>query len=130
MAGLTRAETTRLYLPSTKDEPEERRLWVDVRSRLYLSDKANVALEEDSGRKLVSAIASIIDSWNLTDEGGEPVSPTFDWVDAMDENDFLFLSEWANTNLAQEPEKLSDQENLTSSATSPVAETTVSPTIL
>lgn len=123
-------ETTRLYLPSTKDEPEESRLWVDVRTRLKLSDKANVALEDNMGRKFVAVVVAIINDWNLTDKDGSHVPPSFDWVDnEMEEEDFIFLSDWAKENLAKEPETLSDQENLTSSATSPAAETTISPTI-
>lgn len=83
-------ETTRHYLPSTENLPEEERAWVDMRERVVAEDIARGNM--GGANQLTIGLTSFIAAWNFTTEDEvTPVPINTDTVGLMDPRDFNFL---------------------------------------
>ncbi len=126
--------TTKLYLPSTKDEPNEAdRAFVVIRSKLRGGNIVDISeMEGGNILKGLAALTFLIESWNYT-EDGTPNSPMIpiseDSIRKLDDDDFGFLSEWALAHVINKPVGLTDEQKKSSMSTSPTSLTdTIPPT--
>ena len=113
-------KTVKLWLPSTKNEPNEAdRGWVKVRSKLLGGDLVDIDGIDGNAKKGLFALTRIIQEWNLTDdEAGQHVADiTEDNLRELSDDDFNYLSEWVMENIIKSREGVSDDEKKTSSST-------------
>lgn len=131
MPSLKKVETTRLYIPSTKDAPNEAdRIWVDVKSSLLLSDFGSLG-DGNQIDQTLDLLSKVIVDWNLTVDGSEEKLPvTKENVDAFGGqyiSDFSFLGEWISEHVAKNMTGLEDNEKKTSLSISVATEPTETP---
>lgn len=132
MPSLKKVEEVKVYLPSTKDEPNEAdRVWCKMRTVTKLSDVG----EMDEGNQMlqkVQLLHSFIVDWNLTvsNEDTTKLPVTVDNVDAycgQNLSDFLFLAGWVQDQMDKNKVGLSTDEKKTSSGISVATEPTETP---
>lgn len=83
--------TKRLYLPSTKDLPEEEKAWVEVKDRLTGGDWVAAAVGKNNAERTDIGLAMFIVNWNFTDAEGkvDPITP--ETVHRLELEDYNFL---------------------------------------
>lgn len=133
MPKLGNTTTTKFWLPTTKDEPnEDDRAYVELKNTLTMGDL--LALNEcktDTERGIV-LFGKIIKDWNFT-EDGTPASPKLpintENIDKLDPQDFVAISEWVNDNITDSLKGLNTEEKKRSSSTSIPVTDSPQPTI-
>lgn len=115
----------KLYLPSSKDAPnEEDRVWVvmDV-SPQKAADLYSLEQGMSSGQVYLEMVTNRIKEWNVTDRTGEPLLIAVNNVGLISMEDFKFLQD-----RIPEGSPLNYEEKKTLYDTSPPSEMTMSQT--
>lgn len=123
MPQLISNTTKRLYLPSTKDAPNESdRAWVEVKEKLTGGDWVAAAIGKDDAERTEIGLAKFIVNWNFTDSEGkvEPVTP--ETVHRLELKDYNFLGQAlkeATTSVGSTIEADPEQKKTSSSTSTP-----------
>ena len=87
----------RIYLPSTKDLPEEEQAFVDMDIRpVQTADIEDVDPELSQISISVEMLTERTKGWNYTDEAGNPLPVSIETVKLLDVNDFIHLGDLIN----------------------------------
>lgn len=118
----TSVSSHKVWLPSTKDLPEDDRVWFELKDELTLADKINAGVGETAGDKAIMAIISMITAWNYTEDGtpnSNMIPITFDSfsVAIKTDEDFLLLLNEFNKAKDKSVNTVSSTEKKTSSDT-------------
>ncbi|MBS4040417.1 MAG: hypothetical protein KGZ81_07440 [Flavobacteriales bacterium] len=128
MALLPTQNIERVYLPSTlKEEKEEDKAWVEIKTQYLAAEALDVALAElnnEPSHRNFAVIASLITDWGLEElnEAGErvPVEVNAANVARLKAEDFAFLSMLIKQNEIKNLQSVvTDGQKKTSSDTTP-----------
>lgn len=118
MPQLIVTKTKRLYLPSTKDLPEEEKAWVEVKDRLTGGDWVASAIGKDNAERTDIGLSMFIVNWNFTDAEGkvEPITPQS--VHRLELEDYNFLGKELKEATKDVASSLDEDQKKTLSSTS------------
>lgn len=132
MALVEQYQTQKVYLPSTQDKPEDERLWVVVKDRLYFGDMLPAFEVAGEQAKKVAGVAQMIVDWNfevMSEDNKRVTLPvTLDNIkDHLKWGDFQFLVTIHEALFDKATETLGTEEKKDSGSTL-TPPTTVEPT--
>ena len=92
MPQLRKAEEKQVILPSFEDLPENEQAWVKVKTRVQMSDFAQVDRTKGEVMATAQVMASKIIDWNLEGEDGQKLPITAENVALLEAVDFGYIS--------------------------------------
>lgn len=113
-------EVKTLYLPTTKDEPNEAdRAWVKVITKLTPKQLAGIEETDTKIKVAMELLANIVTEWNMTEADGTTPAPIdTDHISQLDFEDFTFLGKYVeelySTQSAGVPTPLKENSSSTS----------------
>ncbi len=127
MPRFSKQNLVRLVLPSTAHLPEEQQAVVYVNSRLSIGDLMSINQADTDEQRGYVMLAAVIKDWNNTvsNDSSEKLAINADTIrEEIDQNDFMFLSEWVNEHITKSLNGLTTEQKKTSSSVSiPVTDT-------
>ncbi len=121
MAHFTKPPTTKIFLPSTSDLPEDQQAWVKIRTKVLLGDIV-AARQSGDGDIFLTGLAMLtrlIVEWNFEDKETKQTLPiTTEQLNYLEKEDYEFLDKWLNDHLPDQQGGLATPEKKVSSGTS------------